>query len=213
MTKEGRRLHWIALAAGLAMTGSAGAEVLAAWNFNANDGDLYNWAASYGTGTLTLDGAWTQLSVVTGSDLNARFGDTAGDALNLKSNQNNGRDLDFLVDTSGYESIQLSFDSVRNAQGFNGNQIWYSLDGSSYNLLDTFGPPTSYDTMSFDMSSLTELNDAEQVFIRIRFNGAGNNGGMNRLDNVVIEGSAVPTPGALALLGVAMALAGRRRRR
>lgn len=207
-------MHWVAAIAGsLALAGPAGAEMIAAWNFNTNDGDLYNWVADHGAGTLTLDVNWTQMSVGTGTTLNAQLGDPAGDALNFKSNENNGRDIDFLFDATGYEDIQFSFDATRNTQGFNGNQVWYSVDGSNYFLFDIFNPATSFGTHSFDMSSITALDDAANAYIRIRFNGAGNNGGMNRLDNVVIGGSAVPAPSALALLGGALALAGRRRRR
>ena len=204
----------IGIAAGVAIAGSASAEVvLAYWNFNSNTGDLYNWDASYGSGTLNLEAGWTQLGLKPGSDLNALFGDPAGDALNLRGNSNNGRTMDFLVDTTGYHNIAFAFDSIRNNNGFNGNQIWYSLDDSNYSLFSPFGPPTAFETMQFDMSAVTELNDAEQVFLRIRFNGAANNGGMNRIDNVTITGTAIPTPPVLALLGVAFATAGRRRSR
>ena len=201
------------IAVGLAVAGPASGDILAYWNFNSNTGDLYNWEASFGSGSLSLEAGWTQLGLAPGSDLNALFGDPAGDALNLRGNSNNGRIMDFLVDTTGYESIALAFDTIKNQNGFNGNQVWYSLDGSSYSLFSTFQPLNGYDTFQFDLSSVTDLNDAGQVFLRLRFNGASNNGGMNRIDNVVVSGTAVPGPGAVGLLGLALATLGRRRRR
>jgi hypothetical protein len=203
----------VGIVVSLAVAGPARAGVLSYWNFNSNTGDLYNWDANFGSGSLNLEAGWTQLGLVPGSDLNTLFGDPAGDALNLKGDSNNGRSMDFLVDTAGYDSIALSFDMVRNNNGFNGNQIWYSLDGLDYSLFSTFVSPSAYDTMQFDLSSVTALNDAAQVYLRIRFNGASNNGGMNRIDNVIVSGTAIPAPGALALLGVATAMTGRRRRR
>ncbi len=192
---------------------SGAAEIIAYWNFNANDGDLYNWDANWGGGTLTLEPDWTNLSTAAGTDLNALFGDPAGDGLQLRSNANNGRHIDFRLSTTNYEGIVFSFDSRRTSPGFNGNQVWYSLDGDQYSLFSPYGLPSEYDTMIFDMSSVTELNDAAEVFLRIRLNGATNNGGRNHIDNVRVAGNLVPAPGALALFGLAAAVAGRRRRR
>jgi hypothetical protein len=67
--------------------------------------------------------------------------------------------------------------------------------------------------MSFDMSSITELNDAAEVYIRIRFNGASNNGGRNLIDNVRIAGSVIPAPGVTGMLAVGAVLTGPSRRR
>ncbi len=213
MSAKGTFVRWTAPCIALCLAGPVSAEVVAYWDFNDNLGDLYNWGASYGTGTLTLDPAWTNVGTGNGTDLNAMAGHAPGLALSLKSNSNNGREIDFSVSTVGYEGIQFSFDTERNNPGFNGNQIWYSLDGVNYDLFGPYNAPTSYATMNFDLSSITELNDALEVFIRIRFNGASNNGGINLIDNAMISATLIPAPGALGLMAMAAVLAGRTRRR
>jgi len=201
-----------ALATTFALAGPAMAQdLLAYWNFNTNDGDLYFWNADFGTGSMSIEPSFTLVSMGAGSTLNAMPGDPPGDALNLRSNANNGKSIDFLVDMTGYESLLVSFDTIRNAQGFNSNSIWYSTDGLSYSMFAPYAPDTSFGTVSFDLSSVTELNDASEVHIQLRFDGASNNGGMNRIDNFRIGATIVPAPAALALLGLG-ALARRRRR-
>jgi MYXO-CTERM domain-containing protein len=49
------------------------------------------------------------------------------------------------------------------------------------------------------------------VIVRFRSLVASASTGSNRIDNIFINGNAVPTPGAVALLGLA-GLVGRRRR-
>jgi hypothetical protein len=117
------------------------------------------------------------------------------------------------VSTTGYEDIVFSLATERNNPGFSGNEILYSLDGVNFDMFGPYSPPTVYARMSFDMSSITALDDTETVIIRIRFGGATNNGGVNLIDNAMIGGSAIPAPGALGGLAVWSALAGRSRRR
>jgi MYXO-CTERM domain-containing protein len=42
--------------------------------------------------------------------------------------------------------------------------------------------------------------------------GTSTTTGTNRIDNIVVSGTAIPAPGALALLGVAGLIGARRRR-
>ena len=209
MHAKEKELLVVAAALGL-FAGSAGAGIIGYWSFNTNDGDLYTWPADMSSGTLALETGWTNLSTAPGSDLNAQWGYPAGDALELRGSGNNGRTADFLVDTTAYQDLVFSFDIERNNPGFGANQIWYSVDGGNFHHYSNFAPETSFSTVVFDLSALTELNYAAEVVLQIRFNGASNNGGRNRIDNVLIEGqSFVPAPGTIALLG----LAGFRRRR
>jgi len=46
----------------------------------------------------------------------------------------------------------------------------------------------------------------------VTFSGATDSGGNNRLDNIQFNATAVPAPGALALLGVAGLIGARKRR-
>ncbi len=204
----------IALIAAPVLAAPVKAEIIAYWNFNTTPGSLYSWTADQGSGTLTADAAWTQLSVTAGTTLNSEIPDPAGGALGLKSNDNNGLTMDFAVDTTGYEDIILSFSSTRNNQGFDVNSILFSTDGVNYTSFSTFDPSNgSYGLIIADMSSAAALNDAGTIFIQLLFGGAQNNNGTTSLDNVRIVGTLIPAPGALALLGAAGLIATRRRRR
>ncbi len=212
--KNTRLAMWgMALIAAAVFAAPVRADIIAYWNFNTTPGSLYSWTADEGSGILTADPAWTQLSVTGGTTLNS-ISDPAGGALGLKSNDNNGLAMDFAVDTTGYEDIILSFSSTRNNQGFDVNTILYSTDGVNYTSFTSFNPSNgSYGLITADMSSATALNDAGPIFIRLLFDGAQNNNGTTSIDNVRIAGTLIPAPGALALLGAAGLIATRRRRR
>jgi MYXO-CTERM domain-containing protein len=190
----------------------ARAEVVAYWNFNQSNGDLYHWDADVGFGRLTVDPAWTSVGVDVGSELNALLGDPAGNALALRGQVNNGRYVELAFGTLGFEDIVFSFATARNNNGFNDNQLWYSIDGVTFELYGAYSPLTSFDTETFDLAGIAGIDDAEEVTLRIHLAGATSNGGWNRLDNIRIMGTPLPAPGALALLGLVGACCRRRRR-
>jgi MYXO-CTERM domain-containing protein len=70
---------------------------------------------------------------------------------------------------------------------------------------------TTYNALYTTTTSLAGAENASSVIVRFRSLVAGASTGSNRIDNVFINGNAVPTPGAVALLGLA-GLVGRRRR-
>ncbi len=192
----------------------ASADVIAYWNFNSGTGDPYSWAADAGAGSLLVDAAFSQVSTSGGSTLNALFGDLAGNALNLKSNANNGLGLNISFDTTGYENLQVSFATFSNSNGFNNNTLYYSINGGqNFIQFDTYSPPGAYGLVSFDLSPIGVLDDAGVVMLRFVLDGASNNGGMNRIDNLQINGTTVPVPAPLAMLVAAGVLRGRSRRR
>ena len=59
--------------------------------------------------------------------------------------------------------------------------------------------------------AISGIENLSEVLVRFRATVAGAATGSNRIDNVMVYSGAVPTPGALALLGIA-GLVGRRRR-
>jgi hypothetical protein len=213
--RKGSLATWgCALIAAVAVAVPAKADIIAYWNFNMTSGSLYSWSADMGSGTLTLDPAWTQLSVTTGTTTNAEGPDPAGDALGLRSNANNGLTMDFVVDTTGYEDIILSFAATRNNQGFDEDAVLYSTDGVNYTQFSTFNPSNgSWGTVIADMSAVAAVEDAGTIYLRLKFDSAQNNNGTTTLDNVRIIGTVIPTPGAVALFGMAGLVAVRRRRR
>ncbi len=182
------------------------ADEIAVWNFN--DSDL---AVDHGAGTLSTN--FNLLNVVFtlgGSTTNARFGDSAGQALTLQggtSNANNGRFIELAVSTVGYGNIVISFATQATGTGFNNNQLQYSLDGVNFVAFGApYAPPATFGLVIFDLSAITGLNENPNAAFRIVFNGASSASGNNRIDNLVVEGksTAVPEPATVLLLGLGL---------
>jgi MYXO-CTERM domain-containing protein len=138
--------------------------------------------------------------------------------------------------TTGYTGIGFSFDMTRSSTGPATWLIEMSTNGgtSFSTLVATYTPivagaagsgTTNWSSTTNQAAFTTSINldatadDATSVIVRIRalvdsVNGSGvyQAGGTARIDNIMVNGSAVPAPGALALAGLA-GIAGVRRRR
>lgn len=214
-----RALVWFALLV-LWPTAAARADEITIWNFNSPK----VLTPSFGSGTLTTN--FNSTSTLAGSPVNARMGDPAGNALALGGGTtNDGRNLTANVSTAGFTNIIVSFATRRSETGFSSNQFQYSLDGATYlNFGGAFNPvtTTAFELRAFDLSAIAGLNNNPLAAFRIIFSGATSTGGINRIDNLVIEGTrappaAVPEPTTMLLLstglaGMAATKARRRRR-
>lgn len=212
------KLTWI-LALVLLLPAAAQADELAVWNFNNSD-----FGISHGSGTLTTNfNLANVLFTFAGTTANARFGDVAGQSVTLQGGSsvaNNGRNITFSVSTVGYGNIMISFAGSATSTGFNSNQLQYSSDGgvTFTTFGSVFGPGTSFGVLTFDLTTITALENNPDVVFRIIFDGATSSTGNNRLDNLVVEGFAltttVPEPATIALLGSGLlSVAGTVRRR
>ena len=171
---------------------TARADEIAIWNFNDS-----NLVVDHGSGMLVS--SFSSVGFATGSTINARIGDTAGQALNLTNQTNNGESLTLSVSTAGFTNIIVSFATQRSATGFNNNQFQYSLDGTTFvNFNSPYNPPTTFGLVAFDLSSISGLNNNLSATFRIIFNGASATAGSNRIDNLADEGqppsTVIPEP-------------------
>jgi hypothetical protein len=96
----------------------------------------------------------------------------------------------------GFDSIGISFAVQRTSTGFNNNQFMFSVDaGESWiNFGNAFNPGASFAAQSFDLSGIPGLINNPDAGFRIVFGGATSASGNNRIDNLIVSGSAVPTP-------------------
>lgn len=184
------------------------ADEIAVWNFN--DSDLI---VDHGAGTLSTNfNLANVLFTFGGTSVNARLGDSAGQSVTLQggtSTGNNGRNITLSVSTVGFTNILLTFATQGTASGFTSNQLQYSADGVTFvNFGLPYAPPAAFGLMTFNLSSITELNDNPNAAFRIVFGGATSSTGNNRLDNLVIEGrsasTTIPEPSSLLLISLGM---------
>ena len=136
---------------------------------------------------------------------------------------------EFTTSTLGYQNITIGWDQTRSATGATTFDLYYSNDGVNFtNLVDdyavlenvvanggTWNTTTSFPAYTFaPLGTSSDMNNQSTVWFRFVAQNAGTNtGGTGRIDNVIIQGDAVPAPGALALLALAGVTARARRRR
>jgi hypothetical protein len=138
--------------------------------------------------------------------------------------------------TTGYTGISFSFDMTRSSTGPATWIIEMSTNGgtSFSTLVATYTPvvagatgsgTSNWGSATYKAAFTTNLvldataDDNASVIVRIRalvdsvnLSGAYQAGGTARIDNIMVNGTVVPAPGALALLGAAGMVRSRRRR-
>lgn len=147
--------------------------------------------------------------------------------------QNGERGVQFAVSTVGYTNILVHWDQRHSNTSSRWVQLLYTLDGSSYSAAGLAndgifeGPAgdTWFNNRTVDLSGIAGAANNANFGIRVVAIFAPGSGGYVasntgatyssagtwRFDMATIEGTLIPAPGAVALLGVA-ALVSRRRR-
>ena len=226
----------IALSIGLGTAASA--DVVAYWDQNSNDlgGGLFGFTpadfpqpADQGTGTLTLEdfdmtvganGAYSTIQSFGGSTENALPAVASGGSLSPQggddgtgAQSNNGMSIVLTASTTGLEDVIVSWAQRGTSTGFNSRAFSYSTDGVNYTLVDTDTGAlgSTFVTESYDLSSITALDDAPAVFFKITLDGATSATGNNRFDNILIEASVIPEPASVVLMGLGAVAMLRRR--
>ena len=161
-------------------------------NFNTSPLEIDNRVSGNGSITHNL----TNAEDYGGDASNACSGSNAGNAFSPRNDENNGNHFDLNFSSAGFQDLTLSFWVRRTGTGFNSNQIQYSVDGgTSFSNLTSgsFSPvnSTAGSVHSFDFSSITEVNDVENLVIRIIIDGATSGTGNNRYDNIKLVGSPI----------------------
>jgi MYXO-CTERM domain-containing protein len=137
---------------------------------------------------------------------------------------------------TGYTGLSFAWDFTRSSSGPATWTVIMSVDGGTNwsTLMATYTPivnsatPTgagTWNTSTYNAAYTSSIalgasaDNASSIIVRVQAlvdsvnsSGVYQAGGTARIDNVFVNGTAVPAPGAVALLGVA-GLAARRRRR
>lgn len=180
----------------LPATGSADAEI------NAFSGTALNADTSIGMSTTTTGAAALALLSGARSGTNPNYVYSA-----------NGKAMVFKFSMTNLSSLNISLAMQRTSSGFT-TQVWESsVNGTTWSSIGTvssiqgsFAAGTGSVT---NLSAGTGINGAAIVYVRVTFSGA--TGGNNRLDNIIFSATAVPAPGAAALIGLAGFITTRRR--
>ena len=130
------------------------------------------------------------------------------------------------LSTTGYTGISLNFDMTRSASGPQNFKVDISTNGgSSWSTVGTvvvlqngaapnasWNSTTSQAAYTTTFSGISAADNQASLLIRwIATSAPGATGGTARIDNVQIQGTLVPAPGAVALVGLAGLMARRRR--
>jgi hypothetical protein len=141
-----------------------------------------------GTGAGYMD------NVDPGTALNAQLGQPAGLGLRPR-NPANTRELLITAPSTGYEKLVVSYAVQRSGSGAAQEEFYYSINGGTTWVIlgAAFDISEEWAIKTFDLSTVTAVNNNANLRFRIRFVGANSDGssGNNRLDNIVIEGVPV----------------------
>lgn len=222
--------------AGLATVASA--DIITQWNFNGVPPDAStstgSTAPSTGAGTASAVGG-TTASFASGASNGGSSDPTVTDdtgwgltTFPAAAVGNETAGAQFLVSTVGYQNITISYDLRHSNTSSRYEQVQYTIDGGTTwtNIgaaFDGNAGDTWFNGRSVDLASITGVNENALFGIRVvsTFNGGSAyaasattyaTSGTWRFDMVTINGTAVPTPGAAALLALGGLAAGRRKR-
>jgi hypothetical protein len=133
------------------------------------------------------------------------------------------------LSTANYSNVSLSWDQTRSSTGPSSFRVDMSTDGTTFStILPTYSiiqaGATGSNTLAWSVANGVQSaftttiasiagadNRSTLVFRFINLSTVAV-GGTNRIDNIVVSGTLIPSPGALALLAAAGMVTSRRRK-
>ena len=130
----------------------------------------------------------------------------------------------FRTSSIGYDTLTFGWSQISSSSGPANFAIQWSADGSTFNSLQNYvvtadsgtfwssGAPVA-STIYAPVALPAAANNLANVWVRLTaLSAPGGTSGTNRVDDVYVSGTLVPTPGAMTLMGLAGLVAARRRR-
>ncbi len=197
MRKTTTFLFCLALAAGLfgvLPAPSALASTVTEWCFQ-DTGGVFTTTPNQGVGTAATGSGITAVTPPAGSLSASCVPGRAWSASNwtFSASPDANDYYEFAVSTVGLTGVSFKFDHHRSTTGPATFDFYYSTDGTSFSAFATGQTtPTAFTTnpmSSFDLSSITVLNNNANAKFRVYAYGATGTTGTWRIDNVLIENS------------------------
>ena len=217
----------------LAISGTASAAVVTQWTFNTS-GTALTLTPYIGTGTASYVGGtapngsgiatgWVDDTTAVAPVANKRWTMTTFPAASAASGTAGAQ---FAVSTTGFENVVITFGLRTSNTASKYAQLQYSTNGTTFadfgNVIESAGGDM-WNSVSRDFSSLTTTDNNSTFAFRVvsvfapstsAYAAAGTTyavTGTVGFDLVTVNGTAIPSPGAVALLGLAGLVARRRR--
>jgi len=208
----------------IATASAASADVIAGWSIPT--AVTATTAATYSYGAANL-GAQVSGSMLSGthSSASTAWSSPAGNGSTYALSSNGWNVGDYYqisLATTGYNAVSVAWDQTRSSTGPAGFEAVLSVDGgSTFSSLGAYTVnqvswSTSVPVTTSSFASVASAAD-NQASVIIRFKvvtaGTSTTTGTNRIDNISVNGTVVPvpSPGAIALVGLAGLVARRRR--
>jgi MYXO-CTERM domain-containing protein len=217
----------------IAISGTASAAVVTQWTFNSSNAAL-TLTPYIGTGTASYVGGtaanstgfssgWVDDTTAVSPVLNYRWTMTTFPATGSSGTAG----AQFAVSTAGYQDVVITFGLRNSNTASKYAQLQYSTNGTTFadfgNVIEGVGD--AWTSVSRDLSSLTTTDNNSAFAFRVvsvfapgtsayaasKSTSTYGVGGTYGFDLVTVNGTAIPSPGAVALLGLAGLVARRRR--
>ena len=233
------RLSAVAAVAAAALAAAANADVVVGWTMptafptgtgNVPTGTSYLPPGPNGAGVADQGANFlgSQLSAVKALAAST-YTSPSGNGSQYAFSANNWSPNDYFqisFASTGFSGLSLSWDQARSSTGPAPFKVAISVNGGnfvdlfSYNVLQSGGggapgtwSSTTYNPIYTNTVALTGADDAASIVVRFINTNAttSSSSGSNRIDNIFVNGTLVPAPGAAALIGLAGLVARRRR--